>query len=229
MIGILDSYHEDKTPGNYQEEYIPVILKFFDKIFESRVYHVAQNDFPRSVNDCDGWIITGSPRSCYDGDEWLKKLSTFINEAHRNKSKLFGICFGHQIIAHSLGGRTLRSEKGWGIGVREIKIIEHKPWMEPGLEDIKLIFSHQDQVVQLPSEAKLLGQSEFCPNEMYSIGEHIFSIQGHPEVTKDFALNRLESRLEEIGELASCIARESLNSQSPDNDIVGAWVKSFFS
>jgi gamma-glutamyl-gamma-aminobutyrate hydrolase PuuD len=35
-----------------------------------------------------------------------------------------GICFGHQIIAEALGGKTERSTKGWGIGLRESHVVD---------------------------------------------------------------------------------------------------------
>ena len=54
-----------------------------------------------------------------------------------------GYCFGHQIIAHALGGRADR-KGAWGVG--------RMPAETFGLpfEQANLLVSHQDQVMELP-------------------------------------------------------------------------------
>jgi len=53
-------------------------------------------------------VISGSRRDV-DGDEdYLKRLCEFIRMVFELASmpKIVGICFGHQIIAHALGGNV---------------------------------------------------------------------------------------------------------------------------
>jgi GMP synthase (glutamine-hydrolysing) len=61
-----------------------------------------------SLDDCHGIILTGSPCDVTDikthGYTWAEPLIPFIQTAHQRSIPMFGICFGHQIIAHSLGG-----------------------------------------------------------------------------------------------------------------------------
>lgn len=52
----------------------------------------------------DAILITGSASSAYDAHPWIAKLQSFIQTVHVNYPlvKIFGSCFGHQIIAQAL-------------------------------------------------------------------------------------------------------------------------------
>ncbi|MBT4760629.1 MAG: GMP synthase [Bdellovibrionaceae bacterium] len=142
--------------------------------------------------------------------------------------KLLGICFGHQIIAKALGGEVKASNKGWGVGVRKSILKNKKQWMAPELDQFSLLYSHQDQVSRLPKEAEQLFFSDFCEFEAYQVGDHILSIQGHPEFTKVYARDRMVSRKSKLGEKLFYQARKSL-LQETDQQTIGKWIVNFFS
>lgn len=52
----------------------------------------------------DAILITGSAQSAYDPYPWIAQLQSFIQTVHVNYPlvKIFGSCFGHQIIAQAL-------------------------------------------------------------------------------------------------------------------------------
>lgn len=227
MIGFLNCYHFDKASPPYQLHYSSMFLDFFKNIpSEIKTYKTGLGEVPQDINECDGWIISGSPKSAYDDDEWIKNLSKFIRECDSNKKKMVGICFGHQLVAYSLGGKTEKSKNGWGIGIKKFNMIKKKHWMNPELKEVSLLFSHQDQVTKLPENAELLATDTFCPNEMYSIDDHVLCLQGHPEFTKTFIKDRLESRSEIIEPKTYKTAIESLNQETNSAE-VGSWIKNF--
>lgn len=229
-IGAINAYHHDPSNPQYQLDYSKLFVDFLKRSLpgtEITQYKVGLGNFPKDMNECDGYVISGSPKGAYDKDEWILKLQEFIREAHKTKKKIFGICFGHQIIAQALGGKTEKSVNGWGVGVASFKIKKETPWMS-GLSDCSLLFSHQDQVVKLPPDATLLAESEFCPNQMFSIGSHIYSMQGHPEFSPEFAKDRLDTRIEKVGKDKYEQALKTLYNPTNANE-VGAWVKRFFS
>jgi len=229
MIGILNAYHFDPTPGNYQEEYSALIMEFAQRVFPGKQiknYKVAQNQWPQSINECEVWIITGSPKGAYDPDPWIAELKKFILSLNEHKKKLVGICFGHQIISAALGGEVIKSPKGWGVGVREYEITQPQAWMKPALKKVSLLFSHQDQVVSMPKGAKLLAQDSFCEFQMYQLADHILTLQGHPEFSVAFAKSRLQSRKDKMPSETYQKAMASFESPK-DDQVIAEWIRNF--
>ena len=179
------------------------------------------------IDTFDGFLITGSASGVYENTSWMKSLFAFIREAHKKKKKIAGFCFGHQAIAVALGGAVVKSEKGWGVGIRKHSISDTKNWMRPEKKDLELIYMHQDQVIKLPDSAEVLSGDEFCPFSAFSIGEHILSMQGHPEFSAEFTQDLIALRSRNIGQEKATIALESL-SKSHDGPIVAQWIVNFF-
>ena len=112
---------------------------------------------------------------------------------------MIGICFGHQMIAHTLGGETTKNPGGWGIGVSTTEIVNQPHWMQPPLANVALLVSHQDQVMALPDNAQLIAANPFCPNASFAIANHVLTFQGHPEFTKSYSKQLMNLRRERIG------------------------------
>jgi GMP synthase-like glutamine amidotransferase len=110
------------------------------------------------------------------------------------QSAMVGICFGHQVMAEAFGGRVIQSPRGWGIGLHRYQVNERADWMDDA-RSIAVPASHQDQVVQLPRDARVLGGSDFTP---YGIVEYpqrrAMSLQSHPEFSPEYAAALIELR-----------------------------------
>lgn len=229
MIGLLNAYRHEENAPSYQREYGPMCMAFLNRTFPNTnvaMYDAGLGKLPKSVNECDLWIITGSPKASYGTETWIQKLGEFVRESHKAQRKMIGICFGHQLIAHYLGGKTEQAQSGWGVGVQKFKIIKQMPWMNPPLGEVSLLFSHQDQVVQLPTGAVHLAEDSRCKYQMYSIDNHILALQGHPEFTADFARGRLDSRVATVGQDKYNTAIQSLSTATNTAEI-GKWMRSF--
>lgn len=189
-------------------------------------YDVAHGEFPAHVDACDAYVITGSRAGVYEEHEWIASLSRFVEELHRQRKKLVGICFGHQLIAQVLGGETGPAPNGWAVGVHESRVTVKTRWMDPDAARFRLISCHKDQVEGLPADAQLLATNAFCPNAAFQIGEHMLAFQGHPEFSKDFSRALMDSRRELFGEERYSEGVASLE-QDTHEDLVARWILNF--
>ena len=191
-------------------------------------YEVMLGEYPKDINEVDGYVITGSKMSVYDDIDWIKQLGLFVQRLHREKKKLVGICFGHQLVAHFLGGRTEKSEKGWGVGVHKSTLTDAADKYEFEGETYNLVCSHQDQIVEPAPSSVILASNDFCPYSMLQIEDHILTLQGHPEFKREFSRSLLEIRRDAFGENCYEQGIKSLE-QSVDDDKVGKWIMDFIS
>lgn len=183
-------------------------------------------EYPDRPEDYDFFITTGSRASVYDDLPWNPPLFDFIRRLDRERRKLIGICYGHQAIAVALGCRVERSPRGWGIGLSHNRVITHPPWMNPPLDELRILVSHQDQVIDLPEGAEIIATSDHCPNYLVQWNDHFLSIQGHPEWCRDYAGALIEVRRERYPKGLADRAIGSLGEE-PDNRAFGRWVVAF--
>ena len=191
-----------------------------------KVYDLTAMEFPASLQECDAWLFTGSKWSVYEDEPWIHRARELALRLHQEEKPLIGICFGHQLIAEALGGKVAKSESGWGVGVHKAQILQEQTWMMPGLEELKLLVSHQDQVVKLPAGAQRLAGHEFCPNDILQIGNTTLTFQGHPEFTSGYSKALMEKRQQILGEKVFSTGMQSLQSE-PDKLEAAEWILTF--
>ena len=186
----------------------------------------------------DGYVISGSRYSVYEDLPWIKSLQQFVVACWQRNVRMVGVCFGHQLIAHSLGGRTEKAGAGWGFGIQSAKITERKSWMndsarsalamEPLDDDqYNLVVIHQDQVVEVPPEFETIAENDFCPNSMIVADDKMLGIQGHPEFDKAFCAFRAEYRKDMIGQEVYQRTVRSLARHDTDSADVMQWINNF--
>ncbi|AXX97129.1 type 1 glutamine amidotransferase [Profundibacter amoris] len=141
--------------------------------FTFDTYYVVDMEFPKDVHDADGWLLSGSPHGAYEDHPFIPPLEDFVRKAYAEHIPMVGICFGHQLIAQALGGKVEKFDKGWAVGRHEYKFEGHG--------DIALNAWHQDQVMQVPKDAKVIASSDFCKYAGLVYGDRAYTIQPHPE------------------------------------------------
>jgi GMP synthase-like glutamine amidotransferase len=228
-IGLLkcDSVPRDllSLNGDYSDMFQKLFSDYFEDV-EITVYDVTQNEYPASLNEVAGYLSTGSRFSVNDEEPWIIRFRNFIETLFEERKKFVGICFGHQMIAHALGGRVVKSERGWGLGVKRVNILRDMPWMDPPLRGYELIVTHQDQVAVLPPGAVLLGENSHCPFSLYQLDDHFLSMQAHPELEADFITQLLQTRLKSIGKKVIDDALKTLYRRTNRME-VSQWIMNF--
>ena len=157
-------------------------------------FNTTRGEYPDSFDAYDAVLLTGSKADSFSDEPWVRTLRERTSELLRQRKKLLGICFGHQLIACCLGADVGRAPQGWGMGRMSYEWIGATPLKST----LNLLASHQDQVRSLPEGATLLARSEFCPIAAYSVGDHVFCIQPHPEFVEDYSAWILSKRPESV-------------------------------
>lgn len=127
----------------------------------------------------DGFIIPGSRFNATDDEPWIEPLCETIRAAHAQGKALFGICFGHQIIAKALGG-VAGAALPYNFTVDDIELQPLASQLLGGRSNIALYKSHGQQVLAAPPGSTVIARSTRTPVEMYTL-ENVFCCQGHPE------------------------------------------------
>ena len=211
--------------GEYPEMFAE-LLRSQDSNLEFVTYEVQRGHYPEDIDEVDAYLITGSKTGVYEEKAWIPPLMDFVRKLHERKKPTIGICFGHQLIAHALGGKTRKSDKGWGIGVHSYEFQETPGWMSEPQENFSLLVSHQDQVQELPPGAKVLASSEFCPMAMLQVDDHMLTFQAHPEFTKPYSESLMDLRREVFGDEVVSKGKDSLQNDIHEGT-VAKWMLEF--
>ncbi|CAM3095908.1 glutamine amidotransferase-related protein [Vibrio rarus] len=228
-IGILTCGHVDAPLSDGYGQYADMIEGTLFEVnngFTFHNYDATLGELP-DLDECHGFIITGSVNNAYDNHPWILQLMQWIVSCEVRRRPLVGICFGHQLIARALGGMVQKSDKGWGLGSYEVQITAQKRWMNLSVERVRLLVSHQDQVTTVPKGVKVIASNDFCPNFMLAKDNHILTVQGHPEFAVDFTSKLVEKRKHLITPLHYQQAFIDLATPQ-DSALILHWIDSFF-
>ncbi|HLK23971.1 MAG TPA: type 1 glutamine amidotransferase [Caulobacteraceae bacterium] len=191
-----------------------------------RTFDVAGGDFPSAATACDAYIVTGSEAGVYDDRPWIAPLLEFLR-AVKGRARLVGVCFGHQAMAEAFGGRAIKSPKGLAMGLHTYAFDDRERWMDSAAPASAAV-SHQDQVVELPPGAHVVGGNAFTPMGVIAYGDQpAISMQCHPEFMPAYAQALLRTRWAEthLGERASAAIAEL--DQPNDHARLGGWIRRF--
>lgn len=172
-IGILECGRLPDVLSATTGQYPPMFMRLLGGHgFAFQAWHVEGMEFPASVSEADGWLITGSRHGVYEDHAFIPVLEQFIRDAFAAHVPVVGICFGHQIMAQALGGRVAKYAGGWAVGPQDYSF-------DTG--SVRLNAWHQDQVIRPPEGAQTVARNEFCAHAALVYPGQGFSVQAHPE------------------------------------------------
>ncbi len=132
-----------------------------------------------SLGNYDSIILSGRRKNEKKTNEINSKIVTY---SIKNNIKLFGICYGAEILALTLGG-TIRKTSSLQKGNETIKIFKENLISSDSLDVFE---SHRFEISKLPSVLVPLADSKNCKYEIIQYQEkQIFGTQFHPEMSQD--------------------------------------------
>ncbi|XP_010268450.1 PREDICTED: gamma-glutamyl peptidase 5-like [Nelumbo nucifera] len=197
LLAARDSDFVKKMYGGYFNVFMNA---FAEEGEQWDLFRVVDGEFPDmdELDEYHGFVISGSPFDAFGNDLWILKLCLLLQTVDAMGKKVVGICFGHQVLCRALGGKVGRAFSGWDIGLRKVKMVEDLPHYGffDGLKEIppslSIIECHQDEVLEVPFGAEVIASSDKTRVEMFTLGDHILGIQGHPEYTTDILYNIID-------------------------------------
>ncbi|MDA0708685.1 MAG: glutamine amidotransferase [bacterium] len=146
-------------------------------------------------------VVTGSAAMVTDRLAWSERTAEWLQKAVPTGIPILGICYGHQLLAHALGGSVDYNPRGREIGTVEIHL-NPAGCADPLLGELPAHFlaqtSHSQSVVTLPEGARLLASNGLEPHHVFAFGASCWGVQFHPEFPARFTLALINHREKEL-------------------------------
>jgi GMP synthase (glutamine-hydrolysing) len=129
-----------------------------------------------------GLVVTGSASSVIERAGWMLRTEDYLRRAISGNVPVFGICFGHQMLAQALGGRVEKNPLGREIGTVELEPIESDPLLADGAASYWVNMTHVDTVIELPRGARVLARTALDRHAAVRFAKSVWGVQFHPEI-----------------------------------------------
>ena len=165
------------------------------------VVRVYQDEPLPAPQDVSAAVVTGSSAMVTDREGWSERTAQWLARAVEHGTPVLGICYGHQLLAHALGGQVDDNPQGRQIGTLDVALTEsaeHDRLFSGFPRVLHLPVSHRQSVTRLPPGATLLARSARDPHHAFAIGEQAWGVQFHPEFDADIVRGYIAARREQL-------------------------------
>jgi len=150
----------------------------------ARVVDVAGGQILPRPGNAGAIVITGSHEMVSDRLDWSERTAAWLVEAVSCGTPILGICYGHQLLAHALGGEVNNNPRGPEMGTTEVTLPGEASadLLLRGLPSaINVHVSHSQSVLRLPPGAIRLAGNHWDRNQAFRFGDCAWGVQFHPE------------------------------------------------
>ena len=160
-----------------------------------------------------GVIVTGSGAMVTDRADWSEASAAWLRDAAHGGTPVFGICYGHQLLAHALGGEVGDHPAGREMGTVDIQLhpaAQDDPVFAPIPERFAAQVTHLQTVLAPPPGATVLARSDHDACHAFRWGEAAWGVQFHPEFSATHMRGYVHARrvaLQQEGQCPRAITR----------------------
>lgn len=170
------------------------------------------------VRHVSGVLITGSPSMVSAREPWSELTAEWLNKVLDYEVPVLGVCYGHQLLAHALGGKVGPNPLGRQIGTVSARRLDCAV-EDPLLGELPATFmsqcSHSEAVLELPPGASRLATSPLSENFAVRFSNMAWGVQFHPEFSSTVTKKYIHYRSKDI-------ESEGLNPTKLINKVVSA-------
>jgi GMP synthase (glutamine-hydrolysing) len=158
------------------------------------VHDLRSSDPLPDIRSAAGILITGSISSVTDRAAWMLRAEAYIRDIVAAEAPVFGICFGHQLMAQALGGDVQKNPRGREIGTVPLMRVGDDPLFAGLSEPLLVNATHVDTVVVLPPRAAVIARTALDDNAVVAFGPAARGVQFHPEIDRAVMRSYVEAR-----------------------------------
>ncbi len=137
-----------------------------------------------------GVVVTGSHAMVTDREPWSEATARWLARLVADAIPVLGICYGHQLLAHALGGESGWHPRGDELGNAGIRLRSEAAGdaLFAGFPRVfSAAVSHSQTVLRLPPGAVPLAENDFDPHHAFRVGACAWGVQFHPEFSADIS------------------------------------------
>ena len=202
------SYRYTKLGMETQYEVYEKILKKYSKNSPNIItIHPAIHDeyLPTgiSLDDFDAIAWTGSLLNIYDQTKSIIKQIDLAKELFKRKNKIFGSCWGLQVLVTAAGGKVRKNPNGLEAIIAKNIMLNEEGVKHPMYNNKKKEFNafcwHYDEAEILPINSKVLAFNNLCDFQSISFkfnNSEVWAVQYHPEFNPEWMAGLMSQRKE---------------------------------